>query len=626
MDMGLAGRRKPEIWGRSDGLVTSARSLVPPTPRSVMYFPLVVLVAILPGLYALNWWDLTPPGPWWGLRALTVLEGNLGDQASAVSSLSATETKPYLDVAYQPPLYAWLAAVGLGLTTNHAPWASVLPSYIAGAFVVILVYLHGRLWRKPGVGLAAAVLTGCNRSLLLQMQQASPTTLALVCAVAALYAYAQHLRGAPGATGAWPWGGGTGWLVAGGLALGLGLLSEGGFALLVLPVALLHQAYLVAEVPASERPFWRRLRLGWRDNPSLVAGALVLAIGLVVSGPWYARMFALHGRAVFDALLAPPEPVGPGFPGLLSRLVDLTPATLPLGLFGAVRAIRQALVAEADDDATTGGVLWVFWLAVAALAPSFWPTGPRATFDPFLLIPLNLLAAQAMSDLAHRAIPIRVLNLLAPATAVCVAWWVSANLREAVAELARGRASWSTGLGLHLALDLLIGAVLFTRWLERWARRRDDRQRRVLAGFLFAVLATTVAGGLSRVSSIQYQTADYLKLRDVILSRHHAHPFREVAIIGPDARPYYAPDPPTTSGRLRFILRSTLPGLPARTLSTTDDLLALPAPAGPRLVILIATDQRLSNSVQGRLNLEAIFPSTSSLDAFATSHTPARRP
>jgi hypothetical protein len=112
----------------------------------------------------------------------------------------------------------------------------------------------------------------------------------------------------------------------------------------------------------------------------------------------------------------------------------------------------------------------------------------------------------------------------------------------------------------------------------------------------------------------------------VILSRHHSHPFREVAVIGPDARPYYAPDPPTTSGRLRFILRSTLPSLPARTLSTTDDLLALPAPSGPRLVILIATDQRLSNSVQGRLNLEAIFPSTSSLDAFATSHTPARRP
>src|SRR5206468_9185476 len=101
-----------------------------------------------------------------------------------------------------------------------------------------------------------------------------------------------------------------------------------------------------------------------------------------------------------------------------------------------------------------------------------------ASFDLFLLVPLSLLAAQAMADLADRAIPIRVLNLLAPATAVCVAWWLSTNLREAVAELARGgRPSSKAGLGLHLALDLLIGAVLFTRWLERWARRRDDRQR-----------------------------------------------------------------------------------------------------------------------------------------------------
>jgi hypothetical protein len=38
-----------------------------------MFFPLVVLVAVLPGLYALKSWDLNPPRPWWGLRGLAVL-------------------------------------------------------------------------------------------------------------------------------------------------------------------------------------------------------------------------------------------------------------------------------------------------------------------------------------------------------------------------------------------------------------------------------------------------------------------------------------------------------------------------------------------------------------------------
>ena len=126
--------------------------------------------------------------------------------------------------------------------------------------------------------------------------------------------------------------------------------------------------------------------------------------------------------------------------------------------------IRRALIDETDDPSAVGGVLWVLWLAVAALVPAAWPSGPRPSFDLFLLVPLNLLAARAIADLANRRIPVRTLTWLAPATAVCVAWWASANLRKAVADLARGRGSTpATALGLHLALDLLVVAVLITR-------------------------------------------------------------------------------------------------------------------------------------------------------------------
>ena len=87
-----------------------------------------------------------------------------------------------------------------------------------------------------------------------------------------------------------------------------------------------------------------------------------------------------------------------------------------------------------------------------------------------------------MADLANRRIPVRTLNWLAPATAVCVAWRISTNLRDAVAELLHGRVNSKTALGLHLALDLLIVVVLLTRGLDRWARRRDDRQPGSWAG------------------------------------------------------------------------------------------------------------------------------------------------
>ena len=159
--------------------------LVRPAPRSAMFFPLVVLVAVLPGLFALNSWDLTPPGPLWGLRALAVLDGLALDQVPAAAEIKPVgEAAAFRAVAFQPPLYAWLAALGMRLSADHDPLASVLPSYVAGVAVVILVYLHGRLWRGGGMGLSAAILIGFNPSLLLKMQEATPTTLALAGATA----------------------------------------------------------------------------------------------------------------------------------------------------------------------------------------------------------------------------------------------------------------------------------------------------------------------------------------------------------------------------------------------------------------------------------------------------------
>src|SRR4051812_17322894 len=151
--------------------------LVRPAPRSAMFFPLVVLVAVLPGLVALNSWDLTPPGPLWGLRALSVLDGLAIDQVPAGSEIKPFgESTALRAVSFQPPLYAWLAAIGMRLSTDLDPLATVLPSYVAGAAIVVLVYLHGRLWRGGGMGLAAALLVGFNPSLLLKMQEATPTT------------------------------------------------------------------------------------------------------------------------------------------------------------------------------------------------------------------------------------------------------------------------------------------------------------------------------------------------------------------------------------------------------------------------------------------------------------------
>lgn len=601
----VGARRRVEAW------TAPARPLLRPAPRSAMFFPLVVLVAVLPGLYALRNYDMNPPGPWWGLRGLVVLEGRAWDQVPASVGMGPElEANAFKAVAMQPPLYAWLEAAALLFSPDRAPMATVLPSYAAGALVVILVFLHGRLWGGPGLGLAAALLAGFNRDLLVQMQQASPTTLGLAGALLALLAYAKHHH--VDGFGALRCGG-LRWATLGGLALGFSLMSLRGLALACIPVVLLHQIYLGADpAPCGRKGRW------WRGHPSLWAGAIAVAIGLALAAPWHASMILAHGHAAVGALWGPADPGIAPWPGLLSGLLDLSPATLALGLYGAWRAARTALTAEPDDRQAAGGAFWTLWLAVAAVLPGLWPEGPRPALGLFLMVPLNLLAARTMIDLAGRRIPVRSLAWIAPATALAVAWWSSSHLRDAITDLVHGRRpAPATALGLHLGLDLLLVAALMTRALDRWARRRDDRRRLVLGGFLASVLLAIVAPGLREVGFRHRETAELLDLRAILLRRQQARPFTLLAVIGPDRLPS-AIDSPSPGGRLRFILRATLPHLGQLDLPRVDDLLQLPE--GQRLFILVGTEQKLSYAAQSRLDLEAIHPSrTGLLDAFATT-------
>jgi 4-amino-4-deoxy-L-arabinose transferase-like glycosyltransferase len=636
-DLSLRRRHEPSVaWdhgrsvkpsGSGDALRPMDRPLIRPAPRSAMVFPLVVLIAVLPGMVALNAWDLTPPGPLWGLRGLAVLDGLVLDQMPAAAEIkSVPESAAFSLVAFQPPLYAWLEAIGFWLSNDRDPLASVLPSYIAGSLVVVLVYLHGRLWGGAGLGLTAAILVGFNQNLLLRMQEATPATLVVCGVLAALLAYGWHERTAALSTRPWSWSGPVVWAAVGGLVLGAALLSQGGLALIVIPIVFLHQFYLSAPSSSSlhhpaPRSWWR----SWRDRPGIVDGLLALTIALAVASPWYILMVQSHGWQAFLALCAPPDSLtGDIRAGLLPRLIKLAPVTLPLALFGSVRAIRSALVDESETRETIGGSFWVVWLAVAAVAPVIWPGGPLRAFDLLLLVPVSLLAAQTIADLANRRLSVRALTLLAPATAMSIAWWASADLSRAFEDMIHGRVDSATALGLHLALDLVVLSVLLTRGLYRWARRRDDRQRGILAVFLLSVLLVTLVVGLLEGLFRHSETHALLSLRTMILRRNRENPFQIVAVVSPSTAERTAGgvgmpgDRPLPGGRLRFILRTALPRVAQRDLNAIDGLFRLPE--GQRLIVLAGTGQRLSSADQSKLGLEAIHPGRSGiLDAYATA-------
>jgi hypothetical protein len=604
-----------------------ARPLFRPAPRSAMVFPLVVLVAILPGLVSLNAWDLTPPGPLWGLRGMAVLDGQTLDQTPLAAGIKPVqEAAAYRVVSLQPPLYAWLEALGFWLTRNCDPLASVLPSFVAGALCIVLVYLHGRLWRGPGLGLTAAVLVGFNQNLLLRIQEATPSTLATCGVLATLLAYGWHQRITSESTRPWPWASPAVLAAFGGLALGLTFLTLGSIGLVVLPIVVLHQYYLRGTaVHSSRRARLRNWLKNWRDNPALVGGLLFLTIAGCIALPWFILMTSVHGWEAIRALGLPPDALlADRWSGLLPRVIELAPVTLPLGIFGAVWAIRSALIAETDTRESIGGSLWVMWLAVALLVPAVWPNGPRSALELNILVPLSLLAAQMLADLVNRRVSIKVLIGLAPATAMSVAWWASAALNEAVDDILQGRADAATALGLHLAFDLAVASIFVVRAVYRWAWRRDDRQRAVLAVFLLVVLVVTVGDGLREVLFRHGSTHDLLALRTMILRRDRDTPFQVVAVVSPrsQASTAHANVPstqePSRGGRLRFILRTALPRLYQRDLTSIDDLFKLPE--GQRLVIFAGTDQHLSSTDQAKLGLEAIHPGRSGiLAAYATA-------
>ena len=531
MDMVLASRRwtagRPEAPGpaRCSG----------PAPRSGMFFPLVVLAAVLPGLYALNWWNLTPPGPWWGLRGLAVLDGWVVDQSPAAETLRpAMEARAFRAVALQPPLYAWLEAVGLALGSDRAPSATVLPSYVAGGLIVLLMYWHGQLWRGSGVGLVAAVLTAFNPHLLIQMKEASPATLALAATLAALYCYGRHFRVGVGTARFDLRGGGASWVVLGGAGAGPGAAVDGRGR------PALHPG---GRAPPGLSP------LG--DGPGRAAGTPLVRLveqpepagrrrspwrsAWLIAAPWYAAMFAGHGREFLGALLNPPDPLGWERPTPAGPAQRPGPGDAPAGaLRGRPGRSRRPWSRSATTGRPSAGSSGSIWLAVAALAPATWVGGPQTAMGLFLLVPLNLLAAQAISDLAGRRVSVRWLSWLAPATAVSVAWWLSGDLRGAVIGLTHGHVGPRSALGLHLAVDLLIAVVWLARGLDRWARRRDLRQRRVLASFLLVVLVTSLADGLREVTFRHLETRELMNLRAAVLLRHRARPFRAIAVVGPD--------------------------------------------------------------------------------------------
>ena len=341
-------------------------------------------------------------------------------------------------------------------------------------------------------------------------------------------------------------------------------------------------------------------------------------------------MVRTHGWQAIAALRVPPERLladrGLTLPG---RLIELAPVTLPLGLFGAVRAIRTALV-----DETNRASRWAARSGSSGWWSPPWPrrsgrSGPQSAFDLVLLVPLSLLAAQTIADLVNRRIPVREPDLAGAGDGDVGR--VVGQRRPARRRRRRdprpGRRRhrrwactwrwtwWSSRLVLIRAVDA--GRAVAT-----------TASARVIAAFLLAVLAVTAVDGLLEVVFRHGIDRDLLALRTMILRRNRDNPFQVVAVVSPPASVPAAAraGPEAATVQRGAVARRPAPlhpphGAAAPAPADLTDIAELfDLPEGQRLVILAGTEQRLDRHRPVPLGLEAIHPGRSGiLDAYATA-------
>jgi hypothetical protein len=627
------------------------RPLVQLRTRTAMFGPLAVLIAILPGLYGLTNWDLTPPGPWWGLRGVAVIDDGLWvDQtplADGISGLSEANSLRW--VALSPPLYAWLEGLFTWLSPSRSPVTTVLPAYFAGVLLVYLVYVHGKTWVSPGAALFGAFIFGFSQTVLSSMQRAGPATLAAITFIGAIEFYSRHIQA--GERGRIR--GRILYAMGCGACIGLSLMSVGLIALAILPLIGFHQLALNAgESPMERTRHWYE---AWRLVPGLFYGMVSVTVAMVIAAPWHVWMTNVHPSDFWLALIEPTRPLGAANRGPLGHLIETTPVFLCLAIFIAVRTIRQSLFvnrqksfdesiltlpawviersANESEKTEAGLLLWTIWAFIALTLSVYWPLGPQNTLGLLLTAAISLLAGHAARELAQRRLSARMMIWVTPATFFCLVWKLSPGFRRNVREMQQslpGPIEFSPAVAMVLLVSLWIVAMwLVGRLLARWAAVRDGRSRILLAinlGIFFLIQSTL---GLQEIGNRQLITKQLLELRQAIVRYHARQPIERIYVVGsispndlarmrlelPDTKSAgvfqigkaekdsIGVDP---AGRLRFILHTALP------LVVQDDLrdldLLAKQRASSRLVILVGHENRLSSAMQMELGLEEIHP------------------
>ncbi len=433
--------------------------LLPVLDRAAAMAPLVVLMAVLPGLTA--------------MVAVPVESQDLGKSATEILS-------PWGRFLSEQPWRGWLARHELTVS-----WLPVVPAYLSS------VVLVGMVWHAAGglfgarTGLLAALMVCCHAPVLMLGRSSEPLALAAVVATASVTGLIAHLQRQRGPLSL-P-------LLVSILGLATTILLASSLAWLVLVLL----SVVVVCRPAGELGLWgngsaaaRTHIVGRLRGP--VSGLAVIGGAGFLVGAW---LYWSGDRDSWPGLLASAERGLLGWPTRMQR-VDWLDWLSHLGhlghlgwmsgpvLLGGIDVVRG--VASRDRSPRPVVMLAAAWALLVPLSLGLAEDKyPLRLAEAFVVIPLGMLAARGIESICERRVGVAT---------VVAATWISGCLGTyRLLETVWGGTISDPWLGLVLAVALAVGVgvAIACRGAEVY------RRRVLLSCIVLVLLAQLITGWLN---------------------------------------------------------------------------------------------------------------------------------
>ena len=365
-----------------------------------------------------------------------------------------------------PPLYVWLSTASV-LLFGDALWVYRLPSALAAALLVPLIYRFSRAALTPGRALVTAGLFAFAPLPTFFSRQGQLDLLLTLCMMAALWFAMRAMRG-----------GRSGDAVLAGLALGAALMTKFGFALVVPATVAVSGLLLTPRIRA------RALR----------TTVIMILISLPLWLPWTWWMTVVHGDGDPLWFFSSSLPLGATWSGAEGSAKDtgglyyLNQLIVQLSVFFpfAVLFLRDALFVRRRVQWTVPAAYVLLTLAAV------WMMGSSFAVYLIPVLPVLFFAGVRGITIARRSSRFTMLAVSVVAI-LSLAWSVSHDWRIAVKELLRVVTGAPFPADALAPLLLLAGASLLGLllvWLLH--RRRRLRAWLSLPSMMTAVLLLAI--------------------------------------------------------------------------------------------------------------------------------------